>query len=200
MTNEVHWSELSVTTEDYRARHGHEGATVWLTGLSGAGKSTLAMTSARALFDRGMNVSVLDADNLRHGLNSDLGFEDHDRSENVRRLGEVALLLASQAQIVFVTAISPFAADRLAVRKRHRDSNTKFFEVYVATTAGECAARDTKGLYERVAEGTFKGLSGVDAPYEEPVEPEVRIETRDKTIEDCVSEILTIVLPQISVG
>ncbi|MEY2965960.1 MAG: hypothetical protein RLY50_10 [Actinomycetota bacterium] len=200
MTKEVHWSEMSVTTDEYRIRHGHDGATVWFTGLSGAGKSTLAMACARVLFDRGVNVVVLDADNVRHGLNVDLGFGDDDRAENVRRLGEVALLMAAQAQVVLVTAISPFAAGRLAVRRRHTESGVKFVEVHVATSAEECTRRDTKGLYARVADGTYSGLSGVDAPYEMPESPDVRLETQGRAVEECVTDVLSTVLPHIAIS
>jgi len=193
MSSEIHWHETSVQSEERFDRHGHCGMTIWLTGLSGSGKSTIGNAVCRQLFDDGMEVVVLDADNIRHGLNSDLGFSAEDRSENVRRLGEVSALLASFGTIVLVTAVSPFREDRQRARAIHELRDIPFIEVYVATSVEQCATRDTKGLYARARAGNYHGLSGVDAPYESPDNAEVVIETEGRTVSDCVTVLSEVV-------
>lgn len=184
------WHRSTVTREARWARHGARGATVWLTGLSGSGKSTVADGVAQALLERSVLAYVLDADNVRHGLNSDLGFSADDRSENVRRLGEVALLFADAGLIVLVPVISPFVADRDRVRVRHRDAGLAFVEVHVATPLDECERRDTKGLYAEVRGGRAAGLSGLDAPYEAPVDPEVVVGSAGEGVPDSVGRVV----------
>jgi bifunctional enzyme CysN/CysC len=155
---------------------GAAGATIWFTGLSGSGKSTLAGELGRLLEDEGVACVVLDGDELREGLNADLGFSQADRSENVRRVGEVALLFARMGYIVLVPVISPFAAAREAVRSRHATSATPFVEVHVATPLETCEARDPKGLYRKARAGLIEGFTGISDPYEPPERPEVRLE------------------------
>jgi len=162
-----------------------------MTGLSGSGKSTIANAVAAQLFGNGVDAYVLDGDNLRHGLNSDLGFSDADRAENVRRVGEVALTLADAGHVVLVPVISPFAAGRDAIRLRHRDAGLPFAEVFVATPVAECAARDTKGLYAKQKAGELTGLTGVDAPYEAPDSPELVLVTSNRSVNDCAEELIS---------
>jgi adenylyl-sulfate kinase len=162
-----------------------------MTGLSGSGKSTIANAAARILFDAGANVYVLDGDNLRHGLNADLAFSDDDRAENVRRFGEVALTLSDAGIIVLAPVISPFAAGRNAVRRRHHDVGVAFAEVFVATPVGECAERDPKGLYAKQKKGELAGLTGVDAPYEAPESPDLVLVTSNRSVSDCAGELVS---------
>ena len=154
-------------------RLGVSGATVWFTGLSGAGKSTTADALGALLLHRGIGHYVLDGDNLRHGLNSDLGFSENDRNENVRRLGEVACLMADAGLVSIVAAISPYCAQRDQVRATHAAHGLPFVEVFMDTSLAVCRERDPKGLYARSNSGQLTGLTGVDAPYELPLHPDV---------------------------
>jgi adenylyl-sulfate kinase len=154
------------------------GGTVWFTGLPGAGKSTVAQALHDLLFERGLRSYVLDGDALREGLNADLGFDESDRIENVRRLGEVAILLARVGQLSIVSAISPYAAGRKAVRERHLALAVAFVEVYVATPLEFCEARDPKGLYARARRGEVLSFTGISAPYEPPESPELSLQTK----------------------
>ena len=155
------------------------GATVWFTGLSGSGKSTVAAAVERRLVEAGRPAYVLDGDNVRHGLNADLGFDDDDRAENVRRLGEVARLLADAGLVALVPAISPFRAGREAARALHVAAGLAFVEVHLATPLDECERRDPKGLYARARAGRLSGLTGVDSPYEPPTAPELVLTPTD---------------------
>jgi adenylyl-sulfate kinase len=152
---------------------GHGGATVWMTGLPGSGKSTIAAGVETALLGSGRSVYILDGDNLRHGLNGDLGFSAADRAENVRRTAEVSALLADSGTVVLVALVSPYRADRDAARAVHEARGLPFLEVHVATPLEECERRDPKGLYARARAGEITGLTGVDDPYEPPEAPEV---------------------------
>lgn len=188
--NQPVWHEPAVVRDARWGRHGLNGATVWLTGLSGSGKSTVADGIAQELLRRSVLGYVLDADNLRHGLNSDLGFSATDRSENVRRVGEVAKLFADAGVVALVPIISPFVADRTLVREMHRVANLPFVEVHVATPLAECERRDTKGLYAKARSGVAVGLSGVDAPYEAPVSPEVVVGLSAEGVTDSVRRVI----------
>jgi len=163
--------------------------TLWLTGLSGAGKSTIAELLHELLKQEGTSSYLLDGDNLRKGLNSDLGFGEPDRAENVRRLGEVALLFADAGYLSIVSAISPFVADRLMVRERHKSFGTLFVEIYVATPLSVCEARDPKGLYSRARNGEIAFFTGVTHPYEVPKSPEVTV-NEFKTPKENALEVL----------
>jgi bifunctional enzyme CysN/CysC len=188
------WTVGKVTRES-RARHlGHTGAVVWLTGLSGSGKSTLAVALESALFNRGMTSFILDGDNLRHGLCSDLGFSDTDRMENIRRAGEVAKLMAEAGFIVITSLISPFAAEREKVREICKASGVRFAEVFVNTPLAECERRDPRQLYKKARAGEIKGFTGIDSPYEPPTAPELVIRTEGRGVEECVSELLEMVV------
>lgn len=164
LPREERWSALGVT-----------GATVWFTGLSGSGKSTVAARVESLLIDRARPTYRLDGDNLRHGLNGDLGFSPADRTENVRRASEVARLFADAGMISLVPVISPYRAGRDRAREAHRIADLAFLEVFVDTPIEVCEARDPKGLYKQVRAGEIKGFTGIDAPYEAPESPELRL-------------------------
>lgn len=167
---------------------GHGAATLWFTGLSGSGKSTLAYAVEAALVERGVNAFVLDGDNVRFGLNADLGFAPEDRAENIRRVGHVARLMVDAGLVVLSSFISPYREDRRAVRDLHPDG--RFVEVFVDTPLEVCEARDVKGLYAKARSGEIEDFSGVSAPYEAPEAPELRIDTSDLDLDDCVAEVL----------
>jgi bifunctional enzyme CysN/CysC len=171
---------------------GHSGATVWLTGLSGSGKSTIAVEAEEILVRAGRPAYVLDGDNLRHGLCADLGFSDADRSENVRRIGEVAMILAEAGVVALVPVISPFAADRDRVAAAHRDAGLVFVEVHVAVPIELCEARDPKGLYAKARAGEITGFTGIDAPYEAPVSPALRVGPEDGSARDIALRIVAL--------
>lgn len=164
-----------VTREERFATTGTRGATIWLTGLSGSGKSTIAAVLEQQLVAAGIPAYMLDGDNLRHGLNGDLGFAEADRAENVRRAGEVATLFADAGLIAIVPLISPYVADRERVRQRHNAGGLRFFEVFVDTPLEECERRDPKGLYAKARAGELKHFTGIDDPYEAPTDPDLRL-------------------------
>jgi len=188
--NQPVWHEPGVTRAQRWNRHGLVGATVWLTGFSGSGKSTIANGLARELLNTSRLSYILDADNVRHGLNSDLGFSDDERTENIRRIAEVACLFADSGTVAIVPIISPFITSRAHARKIHEDRNLKFIEVHVATSLEECEQRDTKGLYAKVRSGDMTGLSGVDSPYEVPKSPDVVVGANNETLQQSVAMIL----------
>jgi bifunctional enzyme CysN/CysC len=169
------WHDTAVSREVRWGRHGLHGVTVWLTGLSGSGKSSIANAVAERLLADGVVAYLLDGDNVRHGLNADLGFAAGDRAENVRRLGEVARLMADAGLVVLVPAISPYTTDRDRVRAAHADAGLPFLEVFVDTPLDVCEARDPKGLYREARSGRLQGFTGIDDPYEPPATPELRI-------------------------
>src|SRR5204862_4165231 len=148
------------------AQNGHRGAVVWLTGLSGAGKSTIAAALEKELFQRAMHTYVLDGDNLRHGLNSNLGFSPEDRAENIRRVGEVAKLMADAGTVVITSFISPYRVDRARARAIALQAGAEFVEIFVDAPLSVCEQRDPKGLYRKALSGKLHGLTGIDAPYE----------------------------------
>ena len=166
--------------------------TIWLTGLPGSGKSTIAEGVAVVLMNRGRAAYTLDGDNVRHGLNADLGFSAVDRAENVRRNGEVARLMADAGLVVLVPVISPYRSDRAAVRQAHQAAGIPFGEVHVATPLAECERRDPKGLYARARRGELLGLTGVDDPYESPLEAEC-IVGRGESIEEAVDAVVALI-------
>lgn len=167
---------------------GHGAATLWFTGLSGSGKSTVAYAVERALAARGVNAFVLDGDNVRFGLNADLGFSPEDRAENIRRVGHVSRLMVDAGVVVLSSFISPYRADRDAVRALHPQG--AFVEVYVDTPLAVCEARDVKGLYARARAGEIPDLSGVGAPYEAPTRPDLRLDTSQKDLAACVDAVV----------
>jgi adenylylsulfate kinase len=182
------WHAHTVTREEREKKFSHRGCTIWLTGLSGSGKSTLANALDDALWQRGIRSYVLDGDNVRHGLNKDLGFSPEDRAENIRRIGEVARLF-TDAGIINVTAfISPYRADRDRARSIQKEGD--FVEVYVRASVEECEKRDTKGLYAKARGGQIPEFTGISAPYEEPERAEVTVDTDGQTVEESLAVIV----------
>ena len=176
-------------TQTERAKIKHQTPMcLWMTGLSGAGKSTLANAIEQELNKKGKHTYILDGDNLRHGLNSDLGFSETDRNENVRRAAEVAKLMVDGGLIVIVGLISPFKQERDWARNLFKDN--QFKEIYISTSLKKCEERDIKGLYKKARQGKVKDFTGIDSPYEPPENPDVIIDTQDKSVSDCVQLIL----------
>ena len=190
----ITWSQGEVLVRERATRNGHSGAVVWLTGLSGAGKSTIAIALERELFNRGMQSYVLDGDNLRYGLNANLGFSPEDRSENIRRAAEVAKLFASAGFIVITSLISPYKADRKRAREIMMESQVCFFEVHIECPLEVCEKRDPKKLYSKARRGEIKEFTGISAPYEVPEKPELIIQTAKQTPPESVATILDYLL------
>ncbi len=191
--SEVVWQPGAVSRSTRAAVTGGRGATVWFTGLSGSGKSTIATRVEEALVGMGRTAYLLDGDNIRHGLNADLGFSSEDRAENVRRVGEVAILFADAGIVSLVPVISPYRADRQLVRKRHEEAGLDFFQVYVNTPLEVCERRDPKGLYAKARAGEITGFTGIDDPYEPPGTPDLEIRTVDMTVDEAVAAVLALV-------
>jgi len=186
--------EHRVSTEERELRNRHKGAVLWFTGLSGAGKSTLAIALEEALFKRGLQVYVLDGDNVRSGLTSDLGFSHEDRTENIRRVGEVAALFANAGVICISAFISPYRADRDIAR---RAAGSKFLEVYIAADLATCEHRDPKGLYKKARAGEIADFTGVSAPYEAPENPDIVIDTSKQTVKSSVNALIEFVMARL---
>ena len=184
----IFWSKGKVTAEHRSRRNGHEGCVVWLTGLSGSGKSTIATELERELFNLGKHAYVLDGDNIRHGLCSDLGFAPHQRTENIRRVGEVAKLFADAGVICVTAFISPYREDRELVRRMLKEG--QYIEVFVNAPVAVCEQRDPKGLYAKARANEIKEFTGVSAPYEAPLEPELELHTDRLTVAEAVGRIL----------
>lgn len=183
------WHAPEVTRDMRSELNGHRGATLWFTGLSGAGKSTVANAVAAALHARGVRTYVLDGDNVRHGLNRGLSFSAEDRTENIRRIAEVARLF-TDAGIVNLTAfISPYREDRARARAVQPAAGD-FLEVYIQADLAVCEARDPKGLYRKARAGEIKGFTGIDDPYEAPESPEITVNTGTQSIEECTEHVL----------
>jgi bifunctional enzyme CysN/CysC len=195
----IFWTEGNVTARHRMLRNGHRGSVVWLTGLSGAGKSTIAQALERELFNQNINVYVLDGDNVRHGLNSNLGFSPEDRVENIRRVAEVANLMADSGLVVVTAFISPYRSDRRRAREIALEGGNDFVEVFVNAPLEVCEQRDPKQLYKKARAGEIKQFTGIDAPYESPEDPEIVVSTADATIEESVASILEMLLPRIKV-
>ena len=184
------WHEGAVTHADRARNLGHKGVTLWLTGLSASGKSTVAVALEKTLLQQSRHAYRLDGDNIRMGLNRNLGFSAEDRVENIRRIGEVAKLFADSGTITIASFISPYASDRAAVRKLHEDAGLPFIEVFVDCPIEEAEKRDPKGLYQKARAGQIKGFTGIDDPYEAPVNPEVHLRTDKLSIEQSVQRLL----------
>lgn len=170
------------------SRFGHEGAALWLTGLSGSGKSTVAHRVERLLIERGVHAFVLDGDNIRHGLNADLGFSPEDRKENIRRIAQVARLFVESGAVVLTAFVSPYRADRDAARALLPEG--RFIEVFIDTPIEVCEARDPKGLYRKARAGEITNLTGIGAPYEPPLAPELRVDTSAHDLDTAAGIII----------
>ena len=188
-SDNVTWHPTAVEREARPSR----GATIWLTGLSGSGKSTVAVEIERRLVASGRPAYVLDGDNIRHGLNGDLGFSAADRAENVRRIGHVARLFADAGVVAVVPLISPYRADRDGVRILHRDAGLPFVEVFVDTPIELCEQRDAKGLYAKARAGEITGFTGIDDPYEPPAAPELVLRPADGDPAAMAARVLALV-------
>ena len=187
-TKNITWHNTEITLEMREKQQGHQGFVLWFTGLSGSGKSTVATALQKELFNRGYRVFILDGDNVRHGLNSDLGFSKEDREENIRRIGELAKLYMEAGIITITSFISPFIQDRNRVRDIL--PKEKFIETFVSAPIEVCEQRDPKGLYKKARDGKISNFTGIDSPYEEPDNPELIIETYKYSIKENVSEII----------
>ncbi len=194
-TNVV-WSESLVDRSERTRALGLRGATVWMTGLPASGKSTIGRQLERVLIARGIPAYRLDGDNLRHGLNADLGFSAEARAENVRRTGEAAILLADAGVVAIACLVSPYLRDRDRVRNRHAESGVPFYEVFVDTPLALAESRDPKGHYKKARAGEMKGFTGIDDPYEAPPKPDLRIETQGSSVEACVERIVAMLAPR----
>ena len=186
-SSNVIYHQASLTRARRNQSNNHQSVVLWFTGLSGSGKSTLAHVLEEKLFKKGCKTLVLDGDNVRHGLNSNLDFSDDGRKENIRRIGEVAKLMLESGLIVMTAFISPFREDRAAVR--NLISNNDFIEIYCKASLKTCEARDVKGLYKRARAGEIKNYTGIDSPYEAPNNPELIIDTDKETLDESVSKI-----------
>jgi len=188
------WHHSSVDRAARAHQKGHRSAILWFTGLSGAGKSTLANAVNSALFEQGLACYVLDGDNIRHGLCTDLGFSDADREENIRRIGEVAKLFLDAGVVVLTAFVSPFRADRDKARALVEAGD--FVEIHCAADLGVCEERDTKGLYAKARAGTIKDFTGISSPYEAPEQPELRVDTGSQSLDDCVAQVVAYLIQE----
>ncbi len=186
----VTWQDGQVTREDRFQILRQKGATIWFTGLSGSGKSTIAIALEQALFDVGKLSYRLDGDNVRLGINKNLGFSEQDRKENIRRIGEIAKLFGDAGTIALSSFISPYQEDRDEVRKLHEVANLEFVEVFVDCSLAVAEERDPKGLYKKARAGQIKNFTGIDAPYEAPANPEIHLRTDEMTLEQEVSIVI----------
>lgn len=186
--SDIVWHEHAISKTDRASMNQQKPVLLWFTGLSGSGKSTIAGALEHALFERGQRTYLLDGDNVRHGLNHDLGFSNEDRVENIRRIGEVAKLMVDAGLIVLAAFVSPFRADRALVRGLLAEG--EFIEIHVDTPLAVCESRDPKGLYKKARAGEIKHFTGIDSAYEPPQEPEILLNTGENTIDECVAQIL----------
>ncbi len=184
----IKWHHGKITKEDRVKLLNQKGVTIWLTGLSGSGKSTIAVELEHALIENRRHAYILDGDNIRHGLNKNLGFSSEDRTENIRRIGEVAKLFTDASIITIAAFISPYREDRDGVRRLLNDG--EFIEIYVKCPLDVCEGRDTKGLYKKARAGEVKDFTGISAPYEEPLNPELTIDSSKLTVEESTRAVL----------
>ncbi|AXI10103.1 adenylyl-sulfate kinase [Oceanobacillus zhaokaii] len=189
MSKDIQYHSSLITSKDRQHKNNHKSKVLWLTGLSGTGKSTLAVHVERELHNLGVKTYILDGDNLRFGINSDLRFSDEDRKENIRRIAEISKLFVDAGIVVLVAAISPFSQDRQQAREKL--SEGEFVEIYVKCSLEECERRDPKGLYKKARAGEITSFTGISSPYEEPLNPEIIVESDKQSIEEMVQQVLT---------
>jgi adenylylsulfate kinase len=185
----IFWHQGAITLSDRERLNGHRGFTIWFTGLSASGKSTLAVATEQGLYERGYHTYILDGDNVRHGLNKNLGFSPEDRTENIRRIGEVAGLLRDCGIINLIAFISPYRIDRQAARELSNDGT--FIEAFIDCPVEICEQRDPKGAYKKARQGIIKEFTGISAPYEAPENPEIHLRTDEMSEEECVQLIIS---------
>jgi adenylylsulfate kinase len=185
----IKWHQSRVSLEEIENRNGHDGCVIWFTGLSASGKSTIAVELERRLFDLGCNVRILDGDNVRHGLNKDLGFTKEDREENIRRIAEVSKLFRATGMICINAFISPFQKDRDIARDLIDEGH--FFEIFVNASIEECIRRDPKGIYKKALSGEIKHFTGISSPYEAPAFPELVVDTEKNNVEECAELLIS---------
>jgi len=190
--NNIVWHHATVTRERRETLNGHKGAIVWFTGLSGAGKSTIAHAVEERLHQMGCRTFVFDGDNVRHGLCADLGFSQENRSENIRRIGEMAKLFTDAGVITLTAFISPFRTDRERVRNIVRAGD--FLEIYCRCSVEECERRDVKGLYRKARAGEIKDFTGISSPYEDPIRPDLILDSTILSIDSCVGHVLELLV------
>tara|TARA_Y100001968_G_C19418720_1_gene750513 strand:+ start:821 stop:1426 length:606 start_codon:yes stop_codon:yes gene_type:complete len=190
----LYFHEHRVPRDLKEKRNGHKSRVIWFTGLSGSGKSTVANATEKLLHDMGLHTYILDGDNVRMGLNKDLGFSPQDRTENIRRITEVAKLFADAGSIVLTAFISPYREDRDNARTIIGDND--FIEIFISADLSVCELRDPKGLYKKARSGEIKGFTGIDAPYEEPINPELVVETDKYNIEECAQIVVKYLIDQ----
>lgn len=194
----IYWNHGKLNAKEREAKLGQKGAVVWLTGLSGSGKSTVAREVELALIENRRNATVLDGDNIRHGLNDNLGFSPEDRKENIRRIGEVAKLFCESNVIALTAFISPYRADRDLVRKLIPEG--RFFEVFCDTPIEICEKRDAKGLYKKARAGEIPEFTGISAPYEAPLHPELVLKCGTETLEESARRVLNLLVERGIIG
>ncbi|ROZ98925.1 adenylyl-sulfate kinase [Gordonia sp. OPL2] len=192
--NDIKWHPSSLGRPERWQKTGQRGATVWLTGLPASGKSTVAVALERELVNRGRVAYLIDGDNIRHGISDDLGFSPGDRAENIRRVGHLARLFSDAGVVSIASMVSPLRSDREIARELHRAADLDFIEVHVSTPVAECERRDPKGLYERARRGELKGLTGVDAPYEKPQDPDLRFDTTGEDIDELAGRVVAVLV------
>ena len=190
LATNITWHDGDVTPDMRKENMGQQGASLWLTGLSASGKSTVAMAIEKLLLSRGKHAYCLDGDNIRHGLNKNLGFSAEDRAENIRRIGEVTKLFADSGMITINSFISPYRVDRDQARAAHDESKIPFFEVFVHCPLEEAEKRDPKGLYKKARAGEIKGFTGIDDPYEAPESPEIVLNTHEQSVEESALALM----------
>ncbi len=185
-----------VSKADRQTNNKHKSLLLWFTGLSGSGKSTIANVVEQELYKLGIKTYTLDGDNIRNGINKDLSFAPEDRTENIRRIAEIANLMVDAGVVVLAAFVSPYKKDRENIKKIVQEEN--FVEVFVNTSLAECERRDVKGLYQKARAGEIKNMTGISAPYEAPENPDIEIKTEENTVEEAVSKILKHITPKLS--
>lgn len=198
MKENIFDQSYQVSVQERRKANGHNSFLLWFTGLSGSGKSTIANKVEEALYSKGIKTYTLDGDNVRKGLNSDLGFSPEDRAENIRRIAETASLMIDAGLVVLAAFVSPYKKDRENIRNIVKDVN--FVEIYVNTSIEECERRDVKGLYKKARAGEIKNMTGISAPYEAPINPDIEIFTEKESVEDAVKKIMEVITSKLKLN
>ncbi|WCO01647.1 adenylyl-sulfate kinase [Psychroserpens ponticola] len=198
MKKDLFLHNYNISSQDRRTLNKHNSFLIWFTGLSGSGKSTIANAVENALFKKGVKTYALDGDNIRKGINNDLTFSPEDRTENIRRIAEVANLMVDAGIVVLAAFVSPYKKDRENIKNIVKDIN--FVEVYVNTSIEECERRDVKGLYKKARAGEIKNMTGISAPYEAPDNPQIEVKTETENIDEAVAKILKCIEPKLKLS